>query len=390
VIPPPDPPGGESSQTPTSRPTYTLIPRPPAPTPMKTHVPGDPSYGSGVPLSAVPQIEQMRNPTSTLFANPLDNQTVTDIIDRANFIANWPKKWSIKFNPPLARSASGVEMGVWGRDSKGNMTDLSSATPDTRDVTMGDANLTTRLHRKGYVIPDITYSEDWAATAEGNDVTVESELPNSKSLLVLNGKPTIYGFKFLYNPATLDFSVGAYPGVNISYLYSGKNTAMPTGVQGTGSTISMSFPLTRIDDMQFIHGPGRVIRVYDGSDLRKIKSPNYTIDGDVNDVYGKTGEFSVTNEDIQGIGSRGTMYDLEFLFRATLGRAWNTQYRAKTADVGILFSMPMVLVLSETMVYRVRISSVQFTHRSFTPDMVPLYTDVALGFERIPDVTRLG
>lgn len=318
-------------------------------------------------------------------------QTQQAIVNEAAAVANWPKNWSIKFNPPIATSASGAKQQTFGRNKRGGWSMQNENIRSTRGITMNPAGIKTRLRRKGYVVPDVTYSADWAANAEGTDVDVSAQL-RKNSIIVLSKKPVIYGFKFMYNPATIDFSVSTYPGVNIGYLYSGKTTAMPTGVENSGSTIALSFPITRIDDMQFINviAAGSSTTVYDGSSLRTITSDTtkYTMDNP-QAVYGKTGAFFVDQEDVQGIGSRGTMYDLEFLFRAVLGRKWQTVYRGQTADVGLLFSVPLKLVLSSTMVYRVRISGVSFTHRSFTPDMVPIYTDVALSFERIPDVERI-
>ena len=107
-------------------------------------------------------------------------------------------------------------------------------------------------------------------------------------------------------------------------------------------------------------------------------------------LYGKPGHFNVTEEDLKGIAERGTMYDLEYLFRASFGRKWKTLWRGDTADVGLIFSLPLRLYLSSKMVYRVRLRGVQFTHKSFTPEMIPLYTEVSLTFERIPDMIGLA
>lgn len=310
-------------------------------------------------------------------------------VNLAKPIANWPSNWKIKFNPPIATSASGAVTQVFGRNRKGGWSMQNERIPSSRGNTMDPAKIGLRLHRKGYIVPDVTYSEDWAATAEGNDIDTSEQLQKN-SLIVLGKKNLLYGFKFMYNPATVDFSVSVHNGVNIGYLYSGANSAMPTGVEPSGSNIALTFPIVRIDDMQYIHK--KAVTRPANDDLhssRTVVTTTYSVDATgPQAIYGKTGAFFVDQTDINGIGSRGTMYDLEFLFRAALGRSWHTVYRGATADVGLLFSVPMKLVLSATMVYRVRLSNVSFTHRSFTPDMVPIYTDVALSFERIPDVVR--
>ena len=146
----------------------------------------------------------------------------------------------------------------------------------------------------------------------------------------------------------------------------------------SGSSISLTFPITRIDDISAIES------VKIGSPYGSVEKA--TVVGDAIWAYGKKGEFKVSVQDLMEIKSRGTMYDLEFLFRALMGKKWTTVYRGQTADIGLGFSMPMRLVLSNRMVYRVRMSGIQYSHKSFTKDMVPMYTDVSLSFDRIPDV----
>ena len=290
-------------------------------------------------------------------------------------IKNWPLKWKIKFNPPVISYASGTrvhrERG-WGRKADGG-----------RDEILDPGNQAVRVRRKGWLVPDTTFSTDWLAQQEGVEDT--AKLAKNSLIDISLKQPTIYGFKFMYNPTVIDFNVSTYDGVNIGYIYSGKSTALPTGVESSGSMINVSFPITRVDDMQAIKAQYTKMRVYNGSSIRNETVRTYSVE-DAQALYGKPGAFNVDADDIKGIAERGTMYDLEYLFRATLGRQWKTVFRGQTADVGIVFSVPLKLYLADKMVYRVRMRGISFTHRSFTPDMVPLYTDVSLSFERIPDV----
>lgn len=208
-----------------------------------------------------------------------------------------------------------------------------------------------------------------------------------------------YGFRFMYNPSVLTFGIGMTRGVNTSYLLSGKATAYPSGVSATGSSIGLSFPISRIDDLALM----KPITGQSAWDLMN-KPVNWTSDLTTDEMiamYGRgsfgsnitipnintdTVKSQVTKSDLDGIAARGTMYDIDFLLRTVLGRQWLTFYRGYTADVGLAFSIPLVLYLSATMIYRVRLTSIGFTHKMFTPDMIPTFTEVTLGFERIPDV----
>lgn len=302
------------------------------------------------------------------------------------------KNRQIRFNPPVIRYASGAPVGI--------------ESPEDRRLIFTDLSQRERVIRKGYVIPDVSFAEnDWAIqSGEGIDPSssafdyTKSDYP-FESFQGTSGV-TIYGFKFMYNPAVIDFGISSTDGVNLGYIASGKATAMPIGATQTGSGISLSFPITRVDDMSLIesrkvkvrneHYQRAVDKWFQGGQVGRRPRPedivNKTTLNDVRWMYGRRGESAVTEDDLEMIVKRGTMYDLEFLFRAVLGRRWKTAYRGFTADVGLMFGVPLKLVLSREMIYRVRLSNVSYSHKSFTPDMVPMYTDVSLTFDRIPDV----
>lgn len=295
---------------------------------------------------------------------------------------------SIRFNPPVIRYASGAR---------------NLPSPKDRRLLFTNASQEVRVARKGYIVPDISHAEnDWyIGSTEGNDTvdlkgkTYPFEQAGTKQGAI------IYGFKFMYNPAVLDFGVSMSEGVNLAFIASGKATAMPIGAASSGSVISLTFPITRIDDISLIRSEQYSVRNehYQRQIDAWIQAGRTGTQPDRSDtvvtsfilkklewVYGRKGALKVSQEDLAGIMNRGTMYDLEFLFRTVLGRRWKTIYRDRTADVGLAFGVPLILNLSDSMVYRVRLTNISFSHKSFTPDMIPMYTDVALSFERIPDV----
>jgi hypothetical protein len=91
-----------------------------------------------------------------------------------------------------------------------------------------------------------------------------------------------------------------------------------------------------------------------------------------------------------GILDRGTGYDLEYLFRTALGRPWVTQLRGTTADLGVVVGLPMMLNLGGGMKYSGRLTGLTYTHRYFTQDMVPMFTDVQITFTRMPDSVQFS
>lgn len=354
--------------------------------------------------------------------------------------------YELRFNAPALGGLTGVDTDVVpGRDIPPipggmfvNDVDLSKQFKVPRDVV---------LSRKGWFAPDLTLPDDFK---DNTDDDVEQEEPEEDSSWLDNVWPDSprdflwpdsgpwdavwpdslpwnhdenvkrdkrkkkkkdktlnsffpggvrYGYRFMYNPSVLTFGIGLTRGVNTSYMLSGNATAMPSGVSATGSSIGLSFPISRIDDLALL----RPITGKSAWDLIQQESTiisDFTTD-QIIAMYGK-GSFgsditipgidsdrvmsTVTKSDLDSIAARGTMYDIDFMFRTSLGRQWLTLYRGWTADTGIAFSIPLILYLSSTMIYRVRLTSIGFTHKMFTPDMIPTYTEVTLGFERIPDV----
>lgn len=215
------------------------------------------------------------------------------------------------------------------------------------------------------------------ADAPPKKVNADTMFPNS----------TKFGFRFMYNPSLLGFRVGMSTGVNIGYIMSGGAKAMPTGLTSTNSNIAVSFPISRIEDLHLMEGKalasGRMAQMDIKNMIQRYNSAAYP--KVPNRVWDHMNT-QVDESDLLAIYQRGTMYDLDFLFRTCLGRQWSTFYRGYTADVGLAFSVPLVLYLGPSMIYRVRLADIGYTHKMFTPDMTPMYTEVTLNFERIPDV----
>lgn len=316
-------------------------------------------------------------------------------------IKNWPTKWKVEFNPPAIGYATGERLLRGARGAEPVLTETSSSRyrgkkPSTvtrslgitgRDLLLDPGGRYHRTQRKGWFVPDTTVSAEFLAEGVAEDG--KTPLVPDKSVLDISVKqPILYGFRFMYNPSEINFSAAVSSEINPGLMASGGDKFNPIGLTATGSTISLSFPLTRVDDMQAILTNQPTYPSPAG--LGNILEPpgvNYAIDANAVNLYARKGYKQVDVNDLREIATRGTGYDLEYLYRALVGRKWNTPFRGATGDMGILWSFPLKLYLSNKMIYRVRCTSVGYTHRSFTSDMVPLHTLVSMTFDRIPDGT---
>jgi hypothetical protein len=83
---------------------------------------------------------------------------------------------------------------------------------------------------------------------------------------------------------------------------------------------------------------------------------------------------------------------MEFLFRTLLGYQFESSlgrgmsWDKKTADLGWLGGKPVELHLGKSLRYLGRVIHVQINHVLFTERMVPMFSEVGITFQRIPDV----
>lgn len=308
-----------------------------------------------------------------------------------------------RFNPPLISLAS----GSW----RGSEADL----PRDRGRIVGPASESLRVRQRGVLLPDLTFASDWRttdplpSTEDGDksdndnrviynstsaDLPGDSDIdrgteysfgslvdramaaaglggsdkePTKEQSLIANGRT--YGFRFHYNPSQISINAQMVDGINPSVVMSQRDSTVPMGFTSTGS-VGITLYLNRIEDMSFIdRRNGKYV----------LKAPQ----GLRNGLYeGRP----LNQEEMEGIVSRGTEYDLEFLFRTIMGRPFPTNLRGMTADLGLIWGTPTQLWLSRRMRYRGRVTSINWSHRSFNRFMVPLWTEVGLTFTRYPDV----
>ena len=201
--------------------------------------------------------------------------------------------------------------------------------------------------------------------------------------------PTPYGFKFLYNPSSVSMSWGLVDSFNPPYEQTGQDPAAAVGAGILSSSITLSLMLNRIGDMTVLNSDGLISSIQTQVPINPNtgyvtggSSPQPVYPG-VTDYY----PFNVSNDDLKMIYQKGTMYDLEYLFRTVGGfnATYNSYLNGKTADVGWLQPIPVELHLGNSLRYLVRVSELDVQHIMFNERMVPTLTQVNLTLSRYYD-----
>jgi hypothetical protein len=178
-----------------------------------------------------------------------------------------------------------------------------------------------------------------------------------------NRKPdrSLYGFRFLYNPEKIqmayDINADLHPGI----IATGKDKFLP--LTKSSSSVSVNIVLNRMEDMKYRNNPRLAIQ---------------------NQVYFGKGETTGLIEDIQELHEKGTMYDLEYMFKVlnSPNATFNSQLNGKTADMGFLRPSILELHLGNRLRYPVRVVNLVVEHKIFDPRMVPVFSVVSITFGR--------
>lgn len=179
--------------------------------------------------------------------------------------------------------------------------------------------------------------------------------------------PTMYGFKFLYNPTEVSMGWGMLESVDPNVIRSGAAGGLAP-VTGVGlSTIDFTLLLNRISDMNFL-------------------DENGLAPGEDNPYPGFDDKSRV--EDLKTIYKKGTMYDLEYLFKVLNGPSATHQtiLNGQSADWGFLIGTQVELFLGDGLRYLVRVNGINVNHTIFNDRMVPVLSQVSISCGRYNDV----
>lgn len=250
-----------------------------------------------------------------------------------------------KYNPPMVKAAYLKPTGLQRQDSN---------LPVDNPGTWNDAYKAWRSSAgsKGVIQMSRSYPyQNKTQNINGTDVALR-----------LTEDGTVYGFKFLYNPTTVMLQWGVGSEIDIAKFTAGSFKAAPITDAAMNSNITFSIILNRMLDMNVIDSNG-------------------TVSGDPYPV-------KLSTEDAKEIYKKGTMLDLEYLFRAVNGRGsdYNSSLNGMTADLGWLNSFPVELHLGSGLRYLVRVTSVNVEHLRFNERMVPTFSTVDFVCKRLPDL----
>jgi hypothetical protein len=269
-----------------------------------------------------------------------------------------PPAKSIRFNAPMVKGAYFRNNSVVDRALLSQAVEPMLAAKMLKTLsTFGDGDT-----NRGFIVPNKKAIE--AALSRQSD----------KEKAITGGFKVPYGFRFHYNPQELNQTIGTLQGISPELMMSGKDQANMITPPTQSSTISFSLYLNRIEDMNVLANTTRTAPLIEDAD-----SKNY---------YPEV----VKKADRDLIKDFGTMYDLEFLFKAVNGEmgGYTSPLRlAKTADVGWLNGMAIEMHLGRKLRYLARITNISIKHILFTENMVPTLSIVSIAAHRFHDTTTI-
>ncbi len=268
---------------------------------------------------------------------------------------------TIRFNAPMVKSAyfrndSVVDRALVSRAVEPML--AAKMISSLRTFGDGDTN-------RGFIVPN----------KKAIDAALSKDDNKGKSFA--GGYKIPYGFRFHYNPQSIDQTIGTLNGISPELLMSGKDQANMITTPTQSSTISFQLYLNRIEDMNAL-----------ANYALEENSVKITSDDDSLKYYPEI----VKAEDRTLIKNFGTMYDLEFLFKAVNGEMGG--YKSplggtKTADVGWLNGMAIEMHLGRKLRYLARIINISIKHILFTENMVPTLSIVTISAHRFHDTTTI-
>jgi hypothetical protein len=283
------------------------------------------------------------NPTPNTSTNGNNNSRINET-NNGGGADDWKKGWN--YNAPLVKSAyfnsvSGIASSLQGKSIEGLYID--------------QGNFTDAL-------------EAWK-NGKGGRGTIQMDRSARTSILEAQGDKTgildkkMYGFKFLYNPKEVAMAWGIMDQMDPEFVASGQDAFSAISAGLMASSVSITILLNRMEDDNYLN-------------------PNGTFRNEINPY-----PISVPLEDRQEIWQKGTMYDLEYLFRTLNGpRAkFTSKLNGSTSDRGWLRPSIVELHLGLRMRYRVRVQNLQVAHTIFNERMVPILTSVKLDLGRFND-----
>lgn len=185
-----------------------------------------------------------------------------------------------------------------------------------------------------------------------------------------------YGFRFHYNPTSVNLQYGAMDRNSPEYMREDMSTFNPVTPINVGG-ISFEIYLNRIEDLSFLQKDGSI-------SIRNVANERLSVVLPSNEMYPE----SVSPEELVKLYRKGTMYDLEYFFRSIHGgmNDIDSEFRGKkTADIGWIARVPVEVHLGDGLRYLVSINTINVNHILFNERMVPILTVVSVQGSRFFD-----
>jgi hypothetical protein len=259
------------------------------------------------------------------------------------------------YNVPMMKSAYFASNGLQSR-----LTDAGVNTP----APMLDAQ------------KDAFYSNGTRGAIQMNAETakyLKEKIPNKKGQ---KRDPNAYGFAFHYNPTAVQMSYGTLSDVSPELLQYGEGTKFNPITPLGDSKISFTLYLNRIDDLSYITKEGLLqMPEKKGGSVRTFAST---------DLY----PVPVDAVTLKEIWTKGTMYDLEFLFKSVHSGSndYVSALRGKTSDIGWIAGIAVECHLGRNLRFLGRIDGLSVNHFQFNERMVPTLTTVGITVSRFYDI----
>ena len=196
----------------------------------------------------------------------------------------------------------------------------------------------------------------------------------------------MYGFQFMWNPESWSTSVSV--NMEITPTAADRFISVPAVFPAT-QVVSLDLRLDRTND--FACAAANLPRPSEITVGKQLKTGySYLTTKDIKQFtkyYTTNGGWVIPKrqleEKVKDLLQRGTLADLEYLYRAINGdgvaknKKWTNNRGIQTADIGYL--TPTLLNIDiGPVAYQGYVTAINVKHTAFTPDMIPIRTDVSL------------
>jgi hypothetical protein len=195
--------------------------------------------------------------------------------------------------------------------------------------------------------------------------------PTTQSKPQFPSRSANYGFQFIWNPESYNVSVTINSDVTPS---SNQYWATALPVFPSGETMAVSIVLDRTNDF------AATALLTEAQETQNYAYTGVSSYRPYSELYGSIADIDNISTMVKDMQSRGTMADIEFLYKTINGDGWkNTVTGNTTSDIGFLMMTLVHIELGPTK-YIGYLNSLNITHQKFTPTMVPLTTQLDMQF----------